>query len=137
MKTEIREAEGKEQPTMKKNWIKLTTAALGTAVLLGLPLTASAETSGYWTMKTDEEGRQVMIYTYTSLDDITYEPVDGMSPTDEKAPLTAEPAAVPDSAQNQRAMEAFAGQSTESVGSLTVIGVLSLVSLAAVLYKIL
>lgn len=65
---------------MKRNWIKGIAAAFGAAVLLCFPLTAAAETSGYWTMKTDEEGRQVMVYTYTALDDITYETGGGHGP---------------------------------------------------------
>lgn len=127
---------------MKKNWMKLTTAALGTAALLCLPLTASAETSGYWTMETDEEGRQVMIYTYTSLDDITYEPVEGISPADETDNPGEDPEAVPAARkdapiQNQQPAKDAAGRTgAGSTGGLAAVGVLSLAGLAAVLYKV-
>lgn len=126
---------------MKKNWMKLTTAAFGTAALLCLPLTASAETSGYWTMETDEEGRQVMVYTYTSLDDITYEPVEGMSPADEADDPGEDAPAVPEArqvaAQNPQSPKDTTGRTgAGSTGGLTAVGVLSLAGLAAVLYKV-
>lgn len=126
---------------MKKNWIKLASAAFGTTVLLCLPLTAAAETSGYWTMETDEEGRQVMIYTYTSLDDITYEPVEGMTPSDEVDNPAEDPSAVSTvqkeaSEKAQQPRQGASGRSTGSVNGLTIMGVLSLAGLAAVLYKI-
>ena len=126
---------------MKKSRFKWITAVLGVSALLCLPMWGSAETSGYWTMETDEEGRQVMIYTYTSLDEITYEPVEGMSPSDEEELPSGNPAeisagSVNASLKNQSPLEDLGVASTQPVHSLAVMGILSLAGLGAILYKI-
>lgn len=47
---------------------KVTKIGLAVSLLFGvlsLTFSAAAEENGYWTMKTDESGTPVMIYTYT------------------------------------------------------------------------
>lgn len=50
---------------MKKKWLKTGIAVSLLLGILSLAISASAEDNGYWTMKTDESGNPVMIYTYT------------------------------------------------------------------------
>lgn len=50
---------------MKKKWIKTSIAVSLLLSILSLAFSASAEDNGYWTMKTDDSGMPVMIYTYT------------------------------------------------------------------------
>lgn len=50
---------------MKKKWVKRGFAVSLLLGILSIAFFASAEENGYWTMKTDESGNSVMIYTYT------------------------------------------------------------------------
>lgn len=50
---------------MKKKWLKTGVVVSLLLGILSLAFSAAAEENGYWTMKTDESGNPVMIYTYT------------------------------------------------------------------------
>ena len=50
---------------MKKKWLKTGVVVSLLLGILSLAFSAAAEENGYWTMKTDESGNPVMIYTCT------------------------------------------------------------------------
>mgnify|MGYP006980311592 CR=1 FL=1 len=127
--------------------LKIAVLMSGCALLFLLPIGGlSAAAEGYWSTQMNDEGQLVRIYTYTDLEPVTYLPVDPEetmaspkasvnAPSEtHQAAVDVALAAAPKTAEQAEALPAKA--SSDAMGGLIAMGVLTLAGLAAALYKI-
>lgn len=124
--------------TMKRA-VALLALLLAAACLAAVP--ALAEENGFWTERLDNEGRTIMVYTYTQPVEITV--LDGADEQTCGLYEAAEPIAVVEEASQRLSPLTYHAESTAAAGadnanlaSLSAVGVIFLAVLGFSLYKV-